>query len=106
MKLLYAALLFALPLAARAVGSGQNLGVMRLLFGRLRLADRRERRRGEQPPGGLPWVTISSASLSHAGVADVVHAALSPGRRNRKTRAVPPTIVGQAVHIVRKVGIE
>lgn len=47
-----------------------------------------------------------SATFSHAGVADVVYAALSPGRRNRKPRTVPPTIVGQIVHIVRKVGIE
>lgn len=48
-------------------GSGQNLGVMRLLFGRLRLADRRERRRGQQPRGGLHWATISCGGACPCG---------------------------------------
>jgi hypothetical protein len=35
------------------------VGGPRPFFGTRQLADRRERRRGQRPPGGLPWATIS-----------------------------------------------
>lgn len=48
-------------------GSGQNFGVTRPLFGTRQLAERREQRRGQRPPGGLRWVTISCGGAFPCG---------------------------------------
>lgn len=46
---------------------GKAWGSMRLLFGMRRFADRRERRRGQQPRGGLHWATISCGGACPCG---------------------------------------
>jgi hypothetical protein len=71
------------PSAAIQIGNGQNLGVMRLLFGGRRFAERRERRRGRQPGGGLDWATITCGGACPPASDNPV----SPGPRRSPDRS-------------------
>jgi hypothetical protein len=52
------------------------------------------------------WGPPHSTFFAHAGVADVINAALCPGRRNCEAIPVSMAIVYERVEVVRKVGIK